>query len=109
MHGSVYGDMRGGSSLPMKAMASERPLLEPGEKWVEPGGPRIQRAQRLDAGGGDVGLRVELGGRVAAPYRSVRSLSIGSDRATGGCPRPRGPRAGADVRGADGRRIGLRS
>ncbi len=38
MHGSVYGDMTGGCSLPMKPMPGEHPLLEKGETWTEPGG-----------------------------------------------------------------------
>ena len=44
------------------------------------GGPRIQRAQRLDAGGGGVGLRVELGDRVDTLLMSLegpRLLSAG--------------------------------
>ena len=38
MHGCVYGDMVGATSLPAKSARAERPLLEAGEKWAEPKG-----------------------------------------------------------------------
>jgi len=36
IHGDVWGDMTGESSLAMKKMSGDRPLLAKGEKWVEP-------------------------------------------------------------------------
>lgn len=38
IHGSVLDNTVGASSLPLKAMPAERPLLEGGEKWKEPKG-----------------------------------------------------------------------
>lgn len=38
IHGSVWGDTVGCSSLPVEPMPAERPLLEPGERWQEPTG-----------------------------------------------------------------------
>ncbi len=38
MHGSVLGDMTGSSSLPLQRMEEQYPLLEKGERWVEPRG-----------------------------------------------------------------------
>lgn len=37
VHGSVFGDMVGQCSLSMQRMEGARPLLEKGDKWVDPG------------------------------------------------------------------------